>query len=182
MARSLDPVAAELLDAFVGAYPAYVTERAAALADPGSLGDAVGEGVAWLETNLAAELSLPLGAQRRSPLEIFREALRFPSAALEEAEATPIERDPVTQEVLPGDRFDLAPATSQQLGERAWRAHVAWGLRKAQLVAGRLPRAGTAGEPVPVVAVATVGAPPPAWPRRLPAWDIGWIAGAILRP
>ncbi len=41
---------------------------------------------------------------------------------------------PVFQGVLPGDRYDLAAASTQTLGEEAWRAHLAWGMERARQI------------------------------------------------
>jgi hypothetical protein len=89
---------------------------------------AVGDLAARLARDAAA-LPFPL---RRSPLEIFQEAMRFPTEALDALGALGAGRDPVAEAALPGDRYDLAPASSQALGEAAWRAHLAWGAAKAR--------------------------------------------------
>jgi hypothetical protein len=53
---------------------------------------------------------------------------------------------------LPGDLLDIAPATSRDIGEEAWRAHVAWGLARAETIAGMVPRpAAPAGATVALV-------------------------------
>ena len=79
----------------------------------------------------ATLLSLPFHRQSRGPLELFQDAVRFPTAVLQEAgvAAVPGTRPPAT--ALPGDLYDLAPASSQELGEDVWGAHLAWGAAKA---------------------------------------------------
>ncbi len=47
---------------------------------------------------------------------------------------------PVAASALPGDLYDLAPASSQSLGEEAWRAHLAWGAAKAAAVTSTVER------------------------------------------
>lgn len=69
----------------------------------------------------------------------FQQAMSFPTAALTAAGTTPPSRDPVAVNALPGDRFDLAPASSRDLGEEVWRAHIAWGMAKARQVGGKTP-------------------------------------------
>ena len=64
-------------------------------------------------------------------MELFQEALRFPTAKLEQAGHRPVPRDELVANALPGDLFDLAPASSNDLGEATWRAHLAWGASKA---------------------------------------------------
>lgn len=124
-----------LVDAFVRAYPRHVAARCTALGVvPPSV--AVQDGAEWLRTELTELLELPFGEQRRGPLELFQEAMRFPTAAMEAAGVQPIDRDAVATTALPGDLFGLAPASSQDLGEEAWQAHLAWGAAKAQALSG----------------------------------------------
>lgn len=130
----MDEVSATLHAAFLDAYRPTVRRRlaAAGMAPPAGLEDALAAGAAWLGETLREILDAPFAEQRRSPLEVFQEAMRFPSAALESAGVVPPGRDPVAAAALPGDLFDLAPASSQDLGEAAWRAHLAWGAAKAR--------------------------------------------------
>lgn len=121
----------ELRDAFVDAYPGFVERRCSALGVPTPT-DEVRDGQDWLRTELAQLLSLPFAAQRRGPLELFQEAMRFPTAALLRSGVEPVQRSEVATAALPGDVFDLAPASSQDLGEEAWHAHLRWGAAKAK--------------------------------------------------
>ena len=121
----------ELIDAFVEAFPRYVDERCEAL-DLLVPPSAVAEGQAWLREELGELLSRPFVEQRRGPLELFQEAMQFPTIALQEAGAEPVDRNEVARAALPGDVFDLAPASSQDLGEEAWHAHLRWGAAKAR--------------------------------------------------
>ncbi len=133
-------VADELCAAFVAAFPRYVAERIVSLgADPGAFSATIEEGTAGLESELGALLSAPPGTQRRAPLEVVRAALAPVTAALGAAGVEVPERDAATSEALPDDPYDLGPASSQALGERAWRAHLAWGIAKAEAVAGVIP-------------------------------------------
>lgn len=126
----------DLVDAFVRAYPRHVAVRCAVLgvAPPA---EAVQEGATWLRTELTALLELPFAEQRRGPLELFQEAMRFPTAAMEAAGVVPIDRDAVATTALPGDLFGLAPASSQDLGEETWHVHLAWGAAKARALSGQ---------------------------------------------
>ncbi len=140
----------ELRAAFVAAFPRYVAERIASLGvDPEAFAGAIEKGLDNLEVELDAVLSTPLAAQRRPPLEVFRDALTPVTAALAAAGMELPERDAATEEVLPGDRYDLGPASSQALGDRAWRAHIAWGIAKAEAVAGVVPATGRQPDPDP---------------------------------
>jgi len=126
-------VAGTLRDAFVDAYRGWVLGRVrdTGLPEPEALAEVLDEGSAWLETELTALLALPFRDQRRGPLEIFQEAMQFPTGSLLEAGVSPVVRDEVAANALPGDLYGLAPAASHELGEEAWRAHLAWGAAKA---------------------------------------------------
>jgi hypothetical protein len=123
-----------LRDALVSAYRPYVEAAiaSAGLDAPPGLEDALRKGESWLGEALDRLLSLPFREQPRGPLEVFQEAMRFPSGALEQAGAEPAERDPAVREALPGDLYGLAPASSRDLGEGVWEAHLGWGAAKAR--------------------------------------------------
>lgn len=140
--------AAAVRAAFASAYEPYVRSRVEErLAGPvwsagseeplraellrTSLEEAIGRGRSWLAERLAELSETSFADQRRGPLELFQEAMRFPTEALAAAGVPAPERDPVTANALPGDLYDLAPATSRDLGEEAWGAHLAWGAAKA---------------------------------------------------
>jgi len=132
---NVDPEARGLLEAFVGAYRPYLRERLTERGLP-MVDDALTAGEQWLRVSLEALLVLPFASQRRSPLEVFQEAMRFPTDALDALGTPEPARDSVAEAALPGDRYDLAPASSQALGEAAWRAHLAWGAAKARAHTG----------------------------------------------
>ena len=98
--------------------------------DP-SVAEAIDEGEQWLADGLDHLLAEAFDRQRRGPLELFQEAMRFPTAALKDLGVDPVERDPMAERAIPGDAFDLAPASSSALGETVWHAHIAWGAAKA---------------------------------------------------
>jgi hypothetical protein len=127
------PESEMLRAAMVAAYAPYL-ERVLAERGLGGtdLGPAVDEGTAWLDATLGELLGRPFHEQGRGPLEVFQEAMRFPTAALEEAGAEPAARDAGAAAALPGDGYDLAPASSQALGASVWEAHLAWGAAKAR--------------------------------------------------
>ncbi len=127
-----NPESRALQAALVAAYGPYLRRMLAerGLTAPG-LDAAVEEGRAWLDESLGALLSLPFRGQPRGPLEVFQEAIRFPTAALAAAGVEPPLRDEAARTALPGDLYDLAPPSSQDLGEDVWGAHLAWGAAKA---------------------------------------------------
>lgn len=110
-------------------------------------------GQAWLDTTLGELLATPFPKQRRSPLEVFQEAMRFPTDDLSAQGVEPPERDVSTNAALPGDWYDLAPASSQALGGGVWEAHLAWGAAKAASIVGASAGGGTetVDEPEPIV-------------------------------
>lgn len=123
----------DLASALAAAYRPYVL---AVVADRGweatdELVRSLDEGEAWLASQLGALLSLPFPDQARGPLELFQEAMRFPTDALAASGITAVPRDQVASNALPGDVYDLAPASSRDLGEEVWSAHLRWGVRKA---------------------------------------------------
>jgi hypothetical protein len=131
-------VSDELRTAMVEAYEPYVRRRLADRGHPpdGGMPEAVESGRSWLDRELKALLSVPFAEQRRGPLEVFQEALRFPSEVLARAGIAEAHRDDAAVRALPGDRYDLAPASSAQIGEEVWRLHLAWGAEKARAITG----------------------------------------------
>ena len=114
----------------MAAYRPYVLRRLEAAGLP-PVDEAIDRGAEWLAAALRDLLELPYREQRRSPLEVFQEAMSAPTEALSARGIEEVARDEVTVAALPGDRFGLAPASSQELGESAWAAHLAWGAAKA---------------------------------------------------
>lgn len=128
----IEPAAA-VRDAFVDVYDGWVRTRLrdGGLPEPDGLETALADGRAWLDEELTALLGQPFAQQARGPLEVYQEAMRFPTEVLAAAGVEPVARDEVTANALPGDRYGLAPAASHELGEEAWQAHLAWGAAKA---------------------------------------------------
>jgi hypothetical protein len=98
--------------------------------------EAIRDGEEWLRSTLADLLARPFAEQARGPLEVFQEAMKFPTAALEQAGVEAPTRDPVAEGALPGDRYDLAPASTRDLGEEVWTVHLMWGATKAKALTG----------------------------------------------
>lgn len=132
-------ISRRLLDALVEAYPRYVSERLGEQR-PAGMEVALQRGRIWLETALGELLSQPFTEQRRGPLEVFQGAMRFPTEHLAAAGVEPASRDPVAESALPGDVYDLAPASSRDLGEEVWQVHLAWGATKASVITGSAGR------------------------------------------
>lgn len=127
---------ATLRERMVGAFGPHVRARLEAL----GLGDeldagmevAISDGERWLDERLEELLGLAFDRQPRGPLELFQEAVRFPTEVLRTRGVAPPTRDEVARNALPGDDYDLAPASSSLLGEEVWAAHLAWGAAKAK--------------------------------------------------
>lgn len=137
----------ELIGAFVAAYRPYLEERLSENRqdEPPGFDEAVEAGAAWLKETLADLLGSPFLSQRRGPLEVFQEAVRFVGDALAAAGVEPATRNDILAAVLPGDIFNLAPASSRLLGEAAWQAHLAWGALKARAMAPAVDRSDVVG-------------------------------------
>lgn len=126
----MDRVSQELLRAFATAFAPYLRQRLAARGWP-SLPEAERAGAEWLRRSLDELLSQPYTQQMRTPLELFQEALAPANEALQAAGVPIPLRDAAAGAALPGDHYDLAPASSAALGDEVWRIHLAWGAAKA---------------------------------------------------
>jgi hypothetical protein len=131
--------AAHLTHAMVEAFAPFVRSRLDELG--GSAEDAVEAsivaGAGWLDEALRELLSKPFPEQKRGPLEVFQEAMRFPTAALVEAGVEKPSRDPVAERAVPGDVYDIVPPSSRALGDEVWTAHMRWGAAKAAAMTRR---------------------------------------------
>lgn len=127
------------MEALVGAYAMYVRQKLArkGLEETEGLDTAIEEGCEWLREALDELLRRPYHMQDRGPLESFQEAMRFPTRILRHAGHPRAPRDPLASNALPGDLYDLAPASSRELGESVWRDHLAWGTAKASAMTRR---------------------------------------------
>ena len=128
-----------LLEVLVEGYEGYVRAAVAGRVghEPAGLDEAIAAGRQWLEKALEQLLQRPYPRQSRGPLEVFQEAMRFPTRALEASGYPPVQRDDLSCKALPGDVYGLAPASSREVGEEVWRAHLAWGADKAAAMTRR---------------------------------------------
>ncbi len=113
----IDEASQSLADELVAAYGSFVRTRTEALGV--DLAEALGAGEAWLREELTTELSRAYDQQRRGPLEIFQAAMSFPTDVLLAAGVEESSRDAMAVQALPGDRFDLAPASSREHQRRS---------------------------------------------------------------
>lgn len=130
----IDEASQTLADELVAAYAPFVGARTGSL--DVDLAEALEAGEAWLREELTVELSRPYGQQRRGPLEIFQAAMSFPTEVLLAAGVEEPPRDAMAVQALPGDRFNLAPASSRDISDEVWTAHLGWGVTKAASMKG----------------------------------------------
>lgn len=133
---------ATVATAFVDAYRSYLESRLDLIAPGVDVSEGIRQGAEWLRAELGQWAQLDAAEQGRGPLQIFQTAFAFPTTALEAAGVEPPPRDPGAQAALPGDVYALAPASSRQISEAAWRAHVEWGVTKARRVVDAVPAQG----------------------------------------
>ena len=129
----MDETSRALRDRLLNAYAPYLGGVLAARGWPADSAP-IREGEAWLRNALDELLDLPYPEQRRTPLEVFQEAFAAPNDALAAQGVPAPRRDPVVVAAMPGDTYDLAPASSAALGEDVWRSHLEWGAAKAAAV------------------------------------------------
>ena len=120
----------DLPQAMTAAYRPYLAKVAAEF----DIAAAIAAGETWLSTELAALAATPFVLQRRAPLEVFQESMRFPTEALDALGVPKPSRNAVAAAALPGDAYGLAPASTQDLGTEVWEAHISWGAAKATAI------------------------------------------------
>ena len=130
----MEQASQRLRDALVAAVRPYLATTLAERGWPGLPEAVLASTESWLAVTLDTLLTLPFRDQSRVPLEVFQEAMTGPTEALARAGVAVPRRDPAAAQALPGDVYDLAPASSAALGEEAWAAHLAWGAAKAGVV------------------------------------------------
>jgi hypothetical protein len=80
---------------------------------------------------LVALLAADVDAQRATPLQVVRAAVRYPTAVLRDAGVAPLGRDHFARERFPDDPYDLTPATLEALDPALAETAVTWGAAKA---------------------------------------------------
>ncbi len=126
------PEARRLHAALVSAFPAYTTavfaERGYGLGRP--VAEAIETATAQLDLDLAGELGRPFREQRRTPLEVFGEALNSLTSVLAEQGV------PEPPDGRSADPYALAPGSPAVLGDAVEAAHRRWGSAKATALTG----------------------------------------------
>jgi hypothetical protein len=85
--------------------------------------------------DLRALLEADPPAQRATPLQVVRDAVREPTAVLADAGLPDVVRDHFEERSFPLDRYGLAPRTFADLGDdELGPAQLAWGMAKAAVL------------------------------------------------
>jgi hypothetical protein len=82
-------------------------------------------------------LEADVDAQRANPLQILREAVRFPTEVLSRAGVPPAKRDEMDERINPDDVYALAPAHWNDVDESLLEPGIVWGAAKAQTILQR---------------------------------------------
>ena len=99
--------------------------------------EAAHEGRVWVMQQLHAALAVDVDAQRVNPLQVLREAVRFPGAVLSRAGVPAAKRDEMDQKINPDDVYALAPAHWNDIDESLVEPGIVWGAAKAQTILQR---------------------------------------------
>lgn len=137
----LDACARELYGAVAARLRAFVEERVTErLAECGvdvtdeaaaTAADAGRRAEAAVLPRLAALLEADIDEQATTPVAVVRGALPFATAALDELGAEPAHRERFLLERFPDDRYGLAFASLDALGDDVGEQAIAWGAAKA---------------------------------------------------
>jgi hypothetical protein len=131
----LADASARLVAAVDEVFAAWVRERMLEAAPAlGSLAEQVAARcAAELLPRLRSLVDEDVDRQRTTPLQLVRDVMAAPTAALAAAGVPPARRDPGQVELDPGDLYDLGPARWSDLGDAVGDAALAWGAAKAMV-------------------------------------------------
>jgi hypothetical protein len=120
----------QILDAWSATDPAVLSPeaRTAALTHAA---EAAGRAQAQVSAELVELLRSDLDAQRSTPLQVVRGALRYPTSVLEAAGVPAVQRDRFAEERFPDDRYGLNPASLAALDPGLGEMALVWGAAKA---------------------------------------------------
>ncbi|MDH4169769.1 MAG: hypothetical protein OEW42_09290 [Acidimicrobiia bacterium] len=82
---------------------------------------------------IAEVLALDIDDQTVNPLQLLREAVRYPSGVLRSLGARPVDRDPFAVENFPDDPFNLTPASFADMDHDLQDLGLHWGAAKAHV-------------------------------------------------
>lgn len=137
------------------AFPNYIEDKLGCLGVEmdSQIYEVIAAATAELETALYVLLESAPSDQRQSPLELVRRATIPITAHLSASSVLAPSRDEQDVAIHPEDKYDLYPATSADLGQQAWQAHIQWGIDKARSIAGLVPAAAETAATMPSVAL-----------------------------
>ena len=104
---------------------------------PAAFEAAARDGAAWTLDRLHAALEVDVDAQRVNPLQVLREAVRFPTKVLLDAGAPPRRRDEYDEKINPEDIYAIGPAHWNDIDESLTEPGIVWGAAKASTVLQR---------------------------------------------
>ena len=99
--------------------------------------EAAREGATWTMTKLHAALEVDVDAQRVNPLQILRDAVRFPTEVLLAAGIPTLQRDEFDVKINPDDVYGIGPAHWNDVDESLTEPGIIWGAAKASTVLQR---------------------------------------------
>ena len=138
----MEPHATALADAIEVALPRWVERAVTRILvawqggpPEGAVAEAARDAGRRAAAEVGAEVRALLGAdideQWTTPLSLLRNAVRYPTAVLEDAGVPPVERDPIQVRLLPGDIYDLSPASFADVDPSLAEPGMLWGAAKA---------------------------------------------------
>lgn len=133
----MDEHATALAEAIEAALPGWVERSVRSRTGTGDT--AVYEAASEAGRRAAAEvgaavrdlLAADIDQQWTTPLALVRAAVRYPTEVLRTADVPPVERDRVQVELLPGDVYDLTPASFADVDSSLAEPGMLWGAAKA---------------------------------------------------
>jgi hypothetical protein len=131
-----------LADAVVHALPGWVERSVARLVRAWTGGEPAAEvleaaqdagrrAAVEVGADVRALVEADIDDQRTTPLSLLRAAVRYPTEVLQAAGVPPVERDAVQERLLPGDVYDLSPATFADVDPTLAEPGMLWGAAKA---------------------------------------------------
>ena len=78
-----------------------------------------------------AVLALDIDEQQVPPLSLLRQAVRYPTAVLQQAGVPPVVRDEFAERNFPQDIYNLSPANFADISPALHELGMAWGAAKA---------------------------------------------------
>lgn len=104
--------------------PGWVERCVRSRSPDAPVGDAPAEAARW-----AAAAIRDLGG--RTPLQVLRTAVRYPTAVLKAAGVPPVERDEFSRERFPDDVYDLTPMSFADVAPELAELGIVWGAARA---------------------------------------------------